>query len=88
MPVISMFYGIIVQMYSEIGGKHHKPHIHVKYSGKKAVFTLDGELLEGDFPSNKRVLLEAWMELHRDELYANWELLSSGDEHFRIAPLS
>ena len=36
MPVLSMFYGIIVQMYSETGGKHHKPHIHVKYSGQEA----------------------------------------------------
>ena len=29
MPVISMFYGIIIRMQSEHGGKHHVPHIHV-----------------------------------------------------------
>jgi hypothetical protein len=82
-----MFYGIIVQMYSELGAKHHKPHIHVKYSDKNAVVSLDGEVIEGEFPSNKLILLSAWMELHRDELYANWELLVSGDEYFRIDPL-
>jgi len=87
MPVLSMFYGIIVQMFSEIGGKHHKPHIHVKYSDQKAVVSLDGEILDGEIPKNKMKLLEAWIELHHDELLANWELLSSGDEYFRIDPL-
>ena len=29
MPVLSMFYGIIVRMQKENGGKHHVPHIHV-----------------------------------------------------------
>ncbi len=28
MPALSMFYGIIVRMQSEKGGKHRKPHIH------------------------------------------------------------
>jgi hypothetical protein len=27
------------------------------------------------------------IELHRDELLANWELLSGGAEYFRIDPL-
>ena len=87
MPVLSMFYGIIVQMFSEIGGKHKKPHVHVKYSDQKAVISLDGEILEGEIPKNKMKLLEAWMEIHRDELLANWELLSAGDGYFRIDPL-
>ena len=28
MPVLSTFYGIIVRMYRETGGKHNLPHIH------------------------------------------------------------
>ena len=36
MPVLCMFYGIIVRMYREMGGKHNMPHIHAEYSrGKK-----------------------------------------------------
>ena len=35
MPALSMFYGIIVRMQSEKGGKHNKPHIHGTYGGKK-----------------------------------------------------
>jgi hypothetical protein len=31
MPVISMFYGIIVLMFKYDNQKHHTPHIHVEY---------------------------------------------------------
>lgn len=87
MPVLSMFYGIIVRMYKEMGGKHNKPHIHAEYSGKEIVMTLDGEILEGEFPRNKQKLLEAWIVIHYDDLQANWNLLSNGEQFFRIDPL-
>ena len=48
MPVLCMFYGIIVRMYRELGGKHNIPHIHVEYSGQEAVIGLDGTVLEGN----------------------------------------
>ena len=28
MPTLSMFFGIIIRMQSERGGRHHKPHNH------------------------------------------------------------
>jgi len=87
MPVLSMFYGIVVQMFNERGGKHNKPHIHAKYSGHKAVLSLDGELLEGGLPNAKQKILEAWVLIHQDELQANWDLLSAGEDFFRIDPL-
>lgn len=49
MPVLSIFYGIIVRMYREQGGKHNMPHIHAEYSGEEIVMTLDGTILEGGF---------------------------------------
>lgn len=87
MPVLSMFYGIIVRMYRELGGKHNVPHIHAEYSGEEIVIALDGKVLEGSFPRNKQKLLEAWMIIHNDDLHANWELLSKGEKYFRINPL-
>ena len=87
MPVLSMFYGIIVRMYREIGGKHNLPHIHAEYSGEEVVLALDGTVLEGAFPPNKMKLLQAWVEIHRDDLEANWKLLSNGEQFFRIDPL-
>lgn len=87
MPVLSMFYGIIVRMYREIGGQHNLPHVHAEYSGEEVVVALDGTVLEGSLPRNKMRLLLAWMEIHRDELVADWELLSRGEQFFRISPL-
>jgi len=43
-----MFYGIVVSMYYIDNKKHHLPHIHIKYQGQEAVFSIpDGELIEG-----------------------------------------
>ena len=84
MPVLCMFYGIIVRMYREIGGKHNTPHIHAEYSGQEIVVALDGTILEGKFPKSQMKLLDAWME---DDLAANWQLLSNGEQFFRIDPL-
>lgn len=89
MPVLSMFFGIIVRMYREQGGKHNMPHVHAEYSGEEVVVALDGTVLEGEksFPRNKLKMLEVWMEIHREELEANWKLLSNGEQFFRIDPL-
>ena len=57
MPVISMFYGIIIRMQSEHGGKHHIPHIHVICGDDESVFSLEGLLLEGKFSSQKQNLV-------------------------------
>jgi hypothetical protein len=52
-----------------------------------SVFTLDGEQLEGEIPSNKKKLVEAWIEIHKEDLQANWQLLDEGEQSFRIEPL-
>lgn len=87
MPTLSMFYGIIVRMYAEKGGQHNFPHIHAAFSGCEAVVDLNGNVLEGEIPKGKMKLLLAWMEIHRDELEANWVLLSNNEAAFKIEPL-
>ncbi|MCD8335973.1 MAG: DUF4160 domain-containing protein [Lachnospiraceae bacterium] len=87
MPALSMFFGIIVRMQSERGGKHNKPHVHALYGDEEVVVGLDGEVLEGHFPNKQMKLLVAWMAIHEEELQANWKLLSDGDGYFKIEPL-
>jgi len=88
MAVISMFYGIIISMYYFDNQKHKTPHIHVKYQGEEAVFSIpEGEILAGIMKSNKKKLVEAWILIHRDELMADWELATNGEEVFKIDPL-
>lgn len=71
----------------ESSEKHKKPHVHAEYSGDEVVVALDGEILEGAIPTSKMKLLAAWMEIHKDDLEANWKLLSNGEQYFRIDPL-
>lgn len=87
MPALSLFFGIIIRMYSEPNGKHKMPHIHAQYQDDNAVFSLDGEMIEGTMPNKQRKLIVAWMEIHQEDLQANWSLLQAGQEFFRIAPL-
>jgi len=88
MPVISMFYGLIVSMYYLDNKQHHYPHIHVKYQNDEAIFKIpDGVLLDGNLPNGKIKLVSAWIELHQDELMADWELASTGQKIFSIDPL-
>ena len=88
MPTISMFYGIVVSIFFKDDVRHRLPHIHVRYQGSKAAVAIeDGAVLDGDFPARQLKLVQAWIEIHRDELLANWELAIAGEQPFRIAPL-
>lgn len=84
---VEYVFGIVVYMYRELGGKHKLPHVHAMFSGDEIVVSLEGEILEGSIPKSKLKLLLAWMEIHKDELRANWDLLSAGEQSFRIDPL-
>lgn len=87
MPVVSMFYGIIVSMYYVDNKQHKLPHIHVKYQDSEAVISIPaGDLLEGSLPPGKMRLVTAWVEIHRDEL-ADWELAVTGQQPYKIDPL-
>ena len=88
MAVISMFYGIIVSIYFFDTRRHHLPHIHVKYQDQEAVIAIpSGEVLEGELRPNKLKLVQAWIEIHQEELMADWELASQGQSVFKIEPL-
>jgi hypothetical protein len=88
MPAISMFYGIIVYMYFMDNKQHKLPHIHVKYQNDEVIVTIpDGEILDGNIPKPQMKLLQAWIELHKDELLADWQLAVSGEQPYKIEPL-
>jgi shikimate kinase len=83
-----MFYGVIVLMYYFDNRQHQLPHIHVKYAEEEAVIGIPGgEILEGSLKSSKMKLVQAWIEIHREELMANWHLAINGEAVFKIEPL-
>ena len=88
MAIIAMFYGIIVSMYYLDNKRHKFPHIHVKYQEQEVVLRIpEGDVLEGQLRNDKLRLVLAWMEIHKDELIADWELASNGEKIFQIEPL-
>ena len=87
MPVISQFYGILVYMYREIGGHHNEPHIHVKYNEYEMSITIDGKELSGNLPTKQKKLVDAWIELHIEELRAAWYALNNDGEIIKIKRL-
>lgn len=88
MPVISMFYGVIVLMYYFDNRKHHQPHIHAQFAEEEAVISIpDGYVIEGSMRTAKLKLVQAWIEIHQDELMANWQLAINGQPVFKIEPL-
>lgn len=75
MPTISIFFGITIYMYFDDAKKHQTPHIHAKYQGEKAVYSIkDGKRLIGKLPSRAHKILIAWIEIYREDLLANWDL--------------
>jgi len=88
MPTISMFYGILVAMYVLDTERHHSPHIHVRHNEFNIVLGIpEGDVLDGTLPARQMKLVQAWIELHRDDLMADWILASSGQTPFKIDPL-
>lgn len=88
MPEISRFYGIVIRMFVEASGPHHRAHFHAYYQGHAAVFAVDTvECLGGSLPKAQQRLVEAWAEIHRAELQHDWDLLQSGQPPVKIEPL-
>lgn len=88
MPAISLFYGIIIYMFFFDDKRHHLPHIHAHYGDSSAVIAIDdGKILEGNLPNKKMKLVQAWIEIHREDLIADWQLAIQGQALFKIEPL-
>lgn len=88
MPEISRFFGIVIRMFVELGVPHHRPHFHAYYQDAAAVFAIDPlECIGGSLPRTQQRLVEAWAEIHREELQRDWGLLQSGQPPVKIEPL-
>ena len=84
MPVISRFYGIVIAMYFN---DHNPPHFHAKYAGSEALFTFDGNILEGSLPKRAEKFVKEWLVQHRAEIEQNWDNARNGEPLNPIEPL-
>lgn len=75
-------------MYFLDNRQHKLPHVHVRYRSDEVILSIpDGKVLEGCLPNAKIKLVQAWIEIHREELMANWALAVSDEQPFKIDPL-
>ena len=82
-----MFFGIIIRMYFA-PKEHNPPHIHVYFNDFKAVINIiNCEIMDGEIPARQSRLVLAWIEIHQEELMADWKLCQNGEKPFSIEPL-
>jgi hypothetical protein len=88
MATIAVFYGIIISMMYMDNKQHAVPHIHADYQGASAALSIpDGDVLAGSLPPQKLKIVRAWIEIHHEDLLADWELAVNGKAIFTIEPL-
>ena len=85
MPVVSMFFGIVIRMYY---WEHEPAHFHAEYSGRWAVFDLAGITVRGELGSRRAErLIRLWALRSRTRLEANWRRAAAGQAILPIPPL-
>lgn len=85
MPTISVFYGIVIQMFWR---EHGPPHFHALYAEHEALIDLVGLcVIRGSLPRRALALVLEWADEHRDELMEDWKLCSQMQPPKAIEPL-
>jgi hypothetical protein len=84
MPEISRFLGIVIAMF----WRDHAPaHFHAFYGEYEIVVEIESGIVSGRFPKRALHFVLEWMDAHRDELSADWELASAQKPLKPIPPL-
>ena len=85
MPVISMFFGIVIRMFYN---DHEPIHFHAEYQGQRGKFDLKGKMIVGDVRSGPALrLIKKWAKLHEFEIRQNWQKMKVGKALEIIEPL-
>ena len=68
--------------------EHNPPHFYVEYSGNKAVFDFEGNVLKGSLSSRTATKpVREWADLHLPELEEDWKLARESKKINKIEPL-
>ena len=84
MPTISMFYGVVIQMF---WSEHGVPHFHALYAEHEAVIDIrELRVLRGALPRRAMALVLEWAAEHRDALMENWTYAATCKRPSRSSP--
>ena len=85
MPTISVFYGIVIQMFWR---DHGPPHFHALYGEHEALIDIrELRVMRGSLPRRAMALVLEWAAEHRDGLMEDWNLCSQLKTPKPIEPL-
>jgi hypothetical protein len=85
MPAIRMFYGIVIQMFSN---EHGPPHFHALYAEYEALIEIQTlKVIRGNLSRRAMTLVLEWAAQHRTELLEDWELCTCRQKPNKIGPL-
>ncbi len=85
MPTISMFYGIIIQMFWD---DHAPPHFHALYAEHEVLISITTlEVIKGCMPRRALSLVLEWASQYRAELLEDWTLCDQHRAPKKIPPL-
>ena len=84
MPELSRFLGIVIGMFPR---EHAPPHFHAVYGEYQVTTEIQSGVVHGDFPKRALRHVLEWLDLHQEELLADWDLIQAGRPANKIAPL-
>jgi len=84
-PTISMFYGVVIQMF---WNDHAPPHFHALYGEYEAIVSIETlQVLRGGLPRRALAMVLEWAQDHRVELMENWDRCALLEMPTKIEPL-
>lgn len=85
MPTISVFFGIVIQMF---WGDHLPPHFHALYAEHEVLINIETlGIIQGSMPKRALALVLEWASEHRKELLEDWILCKENQTPKKILPL-
>ena len=85
MPIISIFFGIIIRVFHL---DHDPPHIHATYSGQVAAYDIrTRKKLYGKLPKRAERLVKEWLKVRRIDVKRAWESARKHQAPSRVKPL-
>ena len=85
MPTISIFYGIVIQMFWQ---EHPPPHFHALYAEYEILIDIRTlKIIRGHLPKRAMALVLEWAREHRTELLEDWKLCTQRQTPKKIEPL-
>lgn len=85
MPTLSIFYGIVIQIF---WFDHAPPHFHARYAEQEVLIDIRAmTVLEGSLPKRAQAMVLEWTREHQADLLEAWQAASTGRSVAKIAPL-